>query len=85
MVHPYGYNKFLVKKTQDLDGMNKSVNITGKENFREGCLGINEAFMWVKPVGGMIQKITNGVTVNYYRFLNGTFVMHRQTHMPNET
>ena len=41
--------------------------------------------MWVKPVGGMIQKITDGVTVSYYRFLNGTFVMHRQTHMPNET
>ena len=31
VVHPHGYNKFLVKKTQDLDGMNKSVNITGKE------------------------------------------------------
>ena len=73
--------------TQDLDGMNQSVNITGKE-FREGwegCLGIIEAFIWVKPVGVMTQKITDGVTVNYYRFLNGTFVMHRQNDMPNET
>ena len=41
--------------------------------------------MWVKPLGGLTQKITDGVTVNYYRFLNGTFVMHRQIDMPNET
>ena len=41
--------------------------------------------MWVKPLGGLTQKITDGVTVNYYRFLKGTFVMHRQIDMPNET
>ena len=31
VVHPYGYNKFLVKMTQDLGGMNESLTITGKE------------------------------------------------------